>query len=662
MTKEAKLFTVLSAVAAGLLLILLCVVLPLSLSKAEEETPTIPTEGDESAVGETLLLFGPYQRQEIESITVTNDKETYSFVHPGQDVYSFRIRQDGVTYEDLLPNDETLAQIVVATGTPYVRTRVTATDGKVIAYENYGLAESQSPAYYEIKLYDGKAYKVYVGDKTADENGYFVRVEGRDTVYVTLSPTMGQLVNSVAGDFFKASLFPAMTDQYAYYFVDGFSIRSEIRDYGKNPDGTPNGRRVLPSDTVFVTVETVRTVNGTEATRKTEQIRVNLAAPHTDLAVKALLLDAPVATDLSLSPITKTEQMSAGGGTSVTVVTTTTYKRIEYAASRPTDIAFDFIKDANDRDFFHSGALYTITGPDEAKNYTANDNYIMTMLPKLAELTGTKVLHLGAFDDTGALKSEYAEKYGLYRYTLSFRFPKKYELLEVNPDAFTSMEANSVVVKEEDYVSVTLYFSERQKDGTYYVASDVYGTVSVCEADSLDFLEAPLSSWIDDQMIASYMDYVKNMKLEFFYSDFTGSYDFDVAGIVKRQDEFDNWYNATIPLNGSHVNYKNFEEVYYYLLWQRYAGETGLSADATAAVLAGTPILKMTVSLIDGRVFTYSFYPYSGRRVLVSVASSTDASDQSTAFYVTLPQVERLSEAFRLFEAGTPIDLRKGQK
>ncbi len=675
MQKEAKLFTALCAVVAALLLFLLCVVLPLSLTKADAEKPTIPTEPGESAVGETLLLFGPYERETIESITVVNQKEAYSFVHPegtngSSDIYSFRVEQNGVVYGELYPDDTLLAQIVVAAGTPYVRTRVAAEEGKEIAYENYGLAESQNPTYYELKLFDGSSHKVYIGDPTSDGNSYFVRVEGRDTVYVTLSPTMGQTMNMAAGDFFKASLFPATENQYAYFFIDGFEIQSEIRDYGKNTDGTTNGRVVTARDTISVLLEITRSVDGGAPSTQTQSVRYNLAAAHTELAIKQLFTGLPVGEALSLPPSVKTEQISLAGGGTGTLVTTTTYKKIEYAAKRATEIGFDFIKDANDRDYFRNGSLYKITGPDSVTNYTADDNFIMTVLPELAGLAGTRVLHLGAFQEDGTLKDEYLEKYGLYRYTFTFRYPKKYELEEVLPDIYKDQYspedenaplANTIVINESDYVDVTLYVSERQKDGTYYVATSVYGTISVCEAASLAVLEYPLSSWIDDRMLSSYMMYLSAMKLEFFYQDFSGVYDFDVSGLIQKKDEHDNWYYATIPLNGSQVDYKNFEETYYYLLWQYYAGETGLSDSETEAILQQTPLLRITVTLTDGRVFTYSFHAYSERRVLVSLVSSDDPTENSSAFYLTLPQVERLSEAFRLYEAGTPIDLRKGQ-
>ncbi len=661
--KDQVFFTVLATLTAALLIGFFAVVLPLALTEDAPPAGSVNPEGGEGQYGQALTLFGPFARQELKEIEIHGENGSYSFVQQtsssGTPLLTFRVEKDGTLYESLVPNDEKLASIVVAAGMPSVRPRLLSENITEETLAEYGLSAADDPSYYTLTLFDGSRYKVYVGDMTADKNGYFIRLEGRDAVYVTLSPYLGDLVKAPVGDYFTATILPPAKTDYTYYFAKDFAIQSENRDYGKNADGSLSGRVVTENDTVLVKVRVEVSIDGVSRPAVESERLFILPEPQATAEQKARLIGQTVGAPLSVSPIVREDLLPSTDGGEVLRRETMTFLEIVYASERKTDIAFDFIKDANDRDYFKSAALYQVTGPSHALNYTANDNYIMQVLPALASLSGDRVVEIGAFED-GELREELLQKYGLHRYTVSLLYPTDYKITEVVPDAASFMQANTITIKDEDYIPLVLYISERQKDGTYYVASSYYDTVAVVPGDNLGFLDNSLSTWLAQDVISAYLDLLKGLRLDFAYSDFSGTFDYDLTSIVEEKDAFDKAYRDRLLLNGAYTDYKNLEATYFYLLWQDYLGETGLSAEETAAVTAKTPEITLTVSLTDGRVYTYRFYTYSDRRVLVSLSSDSDPSSGSHAFYISTTVTRTLANAYRaFFEDGTPVELSR---
>ncbi len=629
MKQQRTLFTVLLATLGGLVLLGLCLVLPLMLAPVENEQSSLDTSGGEGTVYGKLVLYGPYDRKtpengdyshNIKQITVSNKDETYSFVHPPkkqetdpEDYINFMIEQDGKLYEDLTLDPEKLAAIIVAAGTPYVRDERVATGADAVAlYESYGLAEADDPAYIELTLYNNEVFRVYVGDPTNDKTGYYVRLEGRDIIYVTITASMGELANSGAGYFVSPTVIPAPQQQYGEFFVDGFEIERELH--------TKTG---VVTDSMAVAVRQSLTVAvaGAVPTTREETVFYNFNKASVPVAVRNALVGQEIGKELAIPDVVLETTVDSIEGEPIRVTYTYRFHCIEYRVETETQLGFSFVKSAADRDFFKSAPLYAFSPDTELAPYTTNDNAIMAMLETLSALSGDAVHSLGVSDAD-------IEKYGLYT-TIRFRFANKYKMDE--SDYGGSIGANDVTVNDEDYIEVTLYVGDVREDGTRLVASRYYDLIAVVPAETFDFLGYDSFTFIKPNLIACYVNLLKRLRFSFDYTDLTGDYTFDVSAVRTHLDQSGSLVYDSLPMNGKQVPYDNFNDLYYYLLWQNYEGEAALSDEEREALCEnGRAVMTMTVETIDGRSIVYRFIPYSETKTLVAV---TDGGDETAIFY-----------------------------
>lgn len=629
MKQQKTLFTVLLATLGGLILLGLCLVLPLVLSPEAEQQPSVTPNLGEGIENGRLVLYGPYDRKtpddgdyshNIKQITVKNGEETYSFVHPPkeeesdpQDYINFLIEQDGKLFSDLSLDPEKLASIIVAAGTPYVRdTRVAEGADAVARYGDYGLAPEDGPAYIELTLHNSETFRVYVGDKTNDNTGYYVRLEGRDVIYVTLTETMGVLANSGAGYYVSPTVIPAPEKQYGEYFVDDFKVERELH----TATGTvKNAMAVAVKQRLTVAVE------GTTPVTREETVFYNFNKASVPAPVRDALVGQPIGVDLSLPDVTWETTLDTIGGETKRATYTYRFLRVEYCIESETRLGFSFVKEAAHRDFFKSAPLYAFSEDTVLAPYTPDDNRIMEMLETLSALSGDSVHSLGVSSDD-------IDTYGLYT-TLTFRFANKYTMGTSNYGG--SIEANDVTVADEDYIEITLYIGDAREDGTRLVASSYYDLIAAVPAETFDFLDYDSFTWIKPNLIACYVTLIRELSFAFDYRDLSETYTFDLASVKTHVDSAGTLQYDSLPMNGAHVPYDHFSDLYYYLLWQNYEGETALSDEERARLTeSGRAVMTMTVTMTTGRTVVYRFIPYTETKTLVAV---TDGGDETAIFY-----------------------------
>ena len=85
---------------------------------------------------------------------------------------------------------EKISSLFVSCGYTLSMTRVTEDCEDM---SEFGLADSDNPAYYTLTTRDGKTHTVYIGSKIPTGAGYYVRYKGRNAVYV-LDSTIGDTV------------------------------------------------------------------------------------------------------------------------------------------------------------------------------------------------------------------------------------------------------------------------------------------------------------------------------------------------------------------------------------------------------------------------------------------------------------------------------------
>ncbi len=205
--KTARIAIIFAAVAIVGLIIFFAAVYPL-LQADEEYVPEL-FEG-EVYKGGSLYMLRTYEREEIASIRIKNANEDYTlipytledgsvdFLIEGQE--SIRLSSDQVAY--YLSMVRNLLTYSVA-GEFRVNEQATKAD-----LASYGLDEASDPAFFEVELYEGGSFRVYVGNSLVTSNCYYAILEGRkntvdgvdyDIVYA-LSASMKEtiLANSAA--------------------------------------------------------------------------------------------------------------------------------------------------------------------------------------------------------------------------------------------------------------------------------------------------------------------------------------------------------------------------------------------------------------------------------------------------------------------------------
>lgn len=653
MKQQRQLFIAILIAAAILIVTALGAALPIAIMNAmEEESTKAPPqlEEGEGIKFNTVLLYGPFGREKptgkleestnIKSISFTNENETYSFVHPDEDNYTdFIIEQNGKRYKNLTVSNERISEVVVSVGAPYVRVRVGESEGAESRYGEYGLADGEVKKSCTLTLYNGDTYTVYIGDMTADQNGYYVRVAGRETIYVTQTPVLGELVSQSAGAFVSPQLTPTPKLNYSSYYVRDFLVEQESYE---RTAGVP----VSLSASVGLRYTRLRVIEKGGAVESTDTesgvLRIDLAGTS-DLAqsLRRALKNKRIGDKgIAVDPVVTT----AGERT---ITSTYTVDEVLYAYSREATMGLDFILDAEDRDYFRGGSLYEITAPSSMKQYHPDNSKVMDFLVNMQTVTGISTVKLGITDEDMV-------KYGLYAATVRYDLPMTYQSDEVVvTDA--GIKANTVTISDEDYVRITLYVSEKQKDGTYYVASPYYDIIATVSAETLPFLEYSRDEWIDNGLVSTYMTLVKEVKFSFGYQNFSKDYVFDVSARTEEKSPFGGTKITLLPMNGKLVNYTLLTEVYNLFFWAKYRGETGFTAAETKALLEnGNAVLTLTFTLISGKgggsVYEYRFIPYSETRSLLVITKDGDESTASSLFYVDTVLAKTVALAFDAYE------------
>ena len=150
-------------------------------------------EGEESELYERVLMFPQIKQDNMHSITVTNEHGTFRF-YRGEDgeVYLEGTEETSATYDpELFPS------LCVSCGYTLAMKKLDMKGEQIsrlpdgsVDYAAYGLAEGETSAVYTITGNNGTevaTHTVYVGDAIVSGAGYYVRLEGREAVYVLSS-------------------------------------------------------------------------------------------------------------------------------------------------------------------------------------------------------------------------------------------------------------------------------------------------------------------------------------------------------------------------------------------------------------------------------------------------------------------------------------------
>ncbi|MCQ2385081.1 MAG: DUF4340 domain-containing protein [Clostridia bacterium] len=221
----------------------------------------------------------------------------------GNPTYSFMLYQNDKVYTDLTLDAARLSELLVSSGTAYIRETVAEVPPLPVQeayadpadyaearaeYEkslavylkkcaDHGLREEDSPAYYRITDLAENTYTVYVGNVSPTGGGYYMRVEGKEAVYVSQTAQMGDFLKGSSADFVSCQLFYPANNTYAYAYPRSFSALETERL-------ADPGTAVTSADTVRITC-----TGGTSGDTPVS-FTVNLGEAGTEEALRTLLV------------------------------------------------------------------------------------------------------------------------------------------------------------------------------------------------------------------------------------------------------------------------------------------------------------------------------------------------------------------------------------
>ena len=314
---------------------------------------------------------------------------------------------------------------------------------------------------------------------------------------------------------------------------------------------------------------------------------------------------------------------------------------------------------AADRDLFHANSVYAMLAPSDF--YTANDSAVDGALVKLPGLTGVETLQLGLSDRDfaeGGLLADVA-------YTFYYEMP-----YDITYDVHGEPQVGY-------WVKNILFVTRLGADNTYTIGSLSYtdeedslflNMIAKVAYEDFSFAEYTLFDWIQEEVMAVNIDNVASLA----FSSWRGDYMFDIFGdgssgqsVTERNTGY-HWvykgrdYPFEVNEQGYCEDISQFRQLYMLLLTLDYGGDTasdaGLSEEEMEQIMQDDSncLLTFTLTMEDGRVITYRFYPYSERHAMVSVTG--DGIRPTTEFYTSSAAVRRIANATRDLMTGVEID------
>ncbi len=615
---------------AALLLsaILAYVILDRTLLSSDEEVEdeTLDLKGEEDELYGLMLLYGALERQQMNRITVKNGDYTYSFTREKEaDASSvFIIEINGKEY-DIDFDEEEFARLVVSVGKTMVEERLLENDALKAAteeeretiYAKYGLDRASDPNYFEVECFekvktaDGyetvyKTYRVYVGNETVSGEGHYLRLDGNHAVYVSNSPTAGELTAGSPARFAKKTL------QYAFVEGGAYLMRDVTFWRGSAEAGT--------------------VVGAEDALRIRYRLEENGVLGEERIGTVNLRTAGEVMQALAGQKVGKVDL-------TVTVPTDEENGELIYHVSEILSVDrlflnYSFINES-ERDILHSGVVYRFDAPSEIKHYTANSDACMEVSELFAAFDADEIVQIGVDDET-------LDAYGLRAYTI---------YLEMPMDVSYSTEEG----KTDDYVVSAylpnyLYFSEVQEDGTCYVASMLYDVVGKVDASKLSFLFYDYFHWVNSYMYVVYFTDVTKISFDLGYADRKKTYSFDISCEFNESDELTGCRVVYCEGNRVIEDFYDFTEIYAILTQIQYLGMYGGTPEEKADVIQeNNRLMTISVTVVDGRTTTYSFYAYEERHSLVCINGG--------AHFTTLSRyIKKIAEDLAALEAGKKTD------
>ena len=199
---------------------------------------------------------------------------------------------------------------------------------------------------------------------------------------------------------------------------------------------------------------------------------------------------------------------------------------IPYMVTRKEVVHFEF-QNMSERDPFYGESIYVNLSEGAYGLYGLNNTACQNVLLHLGGAAGSTTTSDGySGSETVAigLTPENMRKYGLYAHTLYYELPRIINGLQND-----SLEGEDVV---DDYtwqrtLGFTVYISDKQEDGSRYIASDLYDVIVRVVDEKLDFVEYSfVDFWARRLLVITDIQDLEEVQVEFFFDEMQGRFDF----------------------------------------------------------------------------------------------------------------------------------------
>lgn len=481
----------------------------------------------------------------------------------------------------------------------------------------YGLT---GDAYVVVKDADGNEKKILLGNKDTTGQGYFVMLEGGDRIGTTNTTTLGDFLNAPAAELVLCQLITEADNQYAYAYVKNLTTKHTSRVYAG--DRNAASVRLEAGDTVGLTYTLIATNSQGETVEEKGLKLYSVPLVQDDMLMPKEALDVLVGLPLGDCDVSYPVRIKSEDGTKDTTVTLRVTS-VDYVEETVHQMTVSHLLGGNGTQAPVN--IYGFSGPDKMLNFLPNNNNIMTAMENINKMTGT-VVELG-------LTEEVFEKYGLWRHTVSMEIPY------YNGKDPSEHQAAY-------YIEHVLYVSDRQPDGTYFVASTTFNIVAKVEAKMAEFVENTDFDWVDTDIVTMKVDdlavinFVWNFgeglkgtfRVEPIYETRekkgggTETYMARVAITLPGQSEPTFFLESNYDPDDDVETRKKKDETAIFrnlaeqMLYLSYAGDLELSEAQKDALVADKTAcaLRVVYHFKDGTdPVTLYFYPYTGSRCMV---------------------------------------------
>lgn len=187
-------------------------------------------DGEDVSAYNNLMIYKKIESSEVKSIKIVNytEGENYSYIFERNSSGTIKIKG----YENVSYDSDAYAFLASVCGNSTTMQKISAKALEQFGFEEYGLDNPKAAM--TITTTGGISHTLEIGNQIVSGNGYYVRLKGRDTVYI-MNSYVGKYILQPIEYYVVPSLNYGLTNQN-YMFV----YNLKVSKFSYDDDGTPS--------------------------------------------------------------------------------------------------------------------------------------------------------------------------------------------------------------------------------------------------------------------------------------------------------------------------------------------------------------------------------------------------------------------------------------